>query len=132
MGILGNGILKGFTEKELVNGFVKYDKIQIKEVTSHFRNGWVFFVVYPKVVEGNILATHPRFVPVGKIKPLVVEKVSVKAKKIKGVENTEDVALSQEIGNRSEEIEQNLNDKLIPKQEMDSISLFKNNETSQE
>lgn len=83
----GNKILKGIIDKDLVDGAVTFDKIQIKEVTSHFRNGWVFFVVYPKTAGtvfnrampgGNaILVDH------NQVRPLVLERVVVKAKKIK-------------------------------------------------
>ena len=82
----GNKILKGFIEKDLKNGTATFEKIQIKEVTSHFRNGWVFFVVYPKVVAGMGMVTvdgNANFVNIQKIKPLVLEKVVVKAKKTK-------------------------------------------------
>jgi len=83
----GNKILKGFIEKDLVNGTATFEKIQIKEVTSHFRNGWIFFVVYPKLT-GNtsnnvMLNGNGTFVPNNKIKPLILEKVIVKAKKAK-------------------------------------------------
>lgn len=82
----GNKILKGFIDKDLVNGSVTFDKVQIKEVTSHFRNGWVFLVVYPKVA-GNtanqILSNNGTQINTQKIKPLVLEKVVVKAKKAK-------------------------------------------------
>lgn len=44
----GNKILKGNTDKDMLQGQITFDKIQIKEVTSHFRNGWVFLVIYPK------------------------------------------------------------------------------------
>ncbi len=52
----GNKILKGFLEKDLKNGTVTFEKVQIKEVSSHFRNGWIFFVVYPKVSAGANMA----------------------------------------------------------------------------
>lgn len=84
----GNKILKGFTEKDLVNGSATFDKIQIKEVTSHFRNGWVFFVVYPKINGGNassnvIMNGNGTIVNASEVKPLILEKVIVKAKKTK-------------------------------------------------
>eukprot|EP00331_Platyophrya_macrostoma_P014201 CAMPEP_0176434226 /NCGR_PEP_ID=MMETSP0127-20121128/16543_1 /TAXON_ID=938130 /ORGANISM="Platyophrya macrostoma, Strain WH" /LENGTH=326 /DNA_ID=CAMNT_0017816907 /DNA_START=1 /DNA_END=981 /DNA_ORIENTATION=+ len=80
----GNKILKGFIDKDLKNGTVSFDKIQIKEVTSHFRNGWIFFVVYPKLSNGTLVSEgNPTFVNAQKIKPLVLEKVVVKAKKTK-------------------------------------------------
>jgi hypothetical protein len=82
----GNKILKGFLEKDLKNGTVTFEKVQIKEVSSHFRNGWIFFVVYPKIgtvgsgvtADGNLNSVSGQ-----KIKPLVIEKVVVKAKKTK-------------------------------------------------
>lgn len=82
----GNKILKGFIEKDLINGTASFEKIQIKEVTSHFRNGWIFFVVYPKCVNtsNNILMTgNENIINAAKIKPLILEKVIVKAKKTK-------------------------------------------------
>jgi len=86
----GNKILKGFIEKDLVHGTATFEKIQIKEVTSHFRNGWIFFVVYPKAAAGGNLVTvdgNLNFVSGQKIKPLVLEKVVVKAKKTKEKDN---------------------------------------------
>jgi len=84
----GNKILKGFTEKDLVNGSATFDKIQIKEVTSHFRNGWIFFVVYPKINGASagsnvIINGNGTVVNASEVKPLILEKVIVKAKKTK-------------------------------------------------
>ena len=96
----GNKILKGFIDKDMVNGAVTFDKIQIKEVTSHFRNGWVFFVVYPKIshVGGNNFAGKDNVVNAQKIRPLIIEKVIVKAKKAKekDAEEPEDAIFQQE------------------------------------
>ena len=81
--------MKGFIGKDLINGSATFEKIQIKEVTSHFRNGWIFFVVYPKITNtsgsSNLLAGIPGSVTINsqKIKPLILEKVVVKAKKAK-------------------------------------------------
>jgi len=82
----GNKILKGFIEKDLINGSVTFEKIQIKEVTSHFRNGWIFFVVYPKFASNNssvMNSAKGNFINSQQIKPFVLEKVVVKAKKAK-------------------------------------------------
>jgi len=79
----GNKILKGFVDKQLVNGSVTFDKIQIKEVTSHFRNGWIFLVVYPKTSSNSINGMNGQAISCQNIKPLVLEKVVVKAKKAK-------------------------------------------------
>jgi len=85
--------LKGFIEKDLMNGTATFEKIQIKEVTSHFRNGWIFFVVYPKITNtsssGNLLLGS-NSINSQKIKPLILEKVVVKAKKAKEKEATGD------------------------------------------
>lgn len=89
---LGNKILKGFIDKDMINGTVTFDKIQIKEVTSHFRNGWVFFVVYPKIsnVGGNVLGVgRDNVIAAQKIRPFIIEKVIVKAKKAKEKETEE-------------------------------------------
>jgi hypothetical protein len=83
----GNKILKGFTEKDLVDGSATFEKIQVKEVTSHFRNGWIFLVVYPKIstLHNNNVLRRGEGVNVNsqRIKPLILEKVIVKAKKSK-------------------------------------------------
>jgi len=82
----GNKILKGMIDKDLVDGVVTFDKIQIKEVTSHFRNGWVFFVVYPKTsmtLNPLIGGANSLIVNSNQIKPIVVERVVVKAKRSK-------------------------------------------------
>ncbi len=44
---LGNKLFKGFIEKDLTKGSAGFEKIQIKEVTSHFRNGWIFLMIHP-------------------------------------------------------------------------------------
>lgn len=85
--------MKGLTEKDLVYGTTSFEKIQIKEVTSHFRNGWIFFVVYPKTGSNTNMITadgNVRFINSQKIKPLILEKVIVKAKKTKEKDNTVD------------------------------------------
>lgn len=77
--------MKGFIEKDLINGSVTFDKIQIKEVTSHFRNGWIFFAVYPKANANNnmLISSKENMVSSQKIRPFILEKVVVKAKKAK-------------------------------------------------
>lgn len=81
----GNKILKGMIDKDLVDGAVTFDKIQIKEVTSHFRNGWIFFVVQPKS-SGNILnnlidMANGVMINPQNVRPLIIEKMVVKAKR---------------------------------------------------
>jgi hypothetical protein len=88
----GNKVFKGLTENDMAHGEVSFSRFQINEVTSHFRNGWVFLVMYPKfqpnakVSAGGFMenqnATPGSFVvDPALIKPLIIEKVTVKAKK---------------------------------------------------
>jgi len=108
----GNKILKGFIDKDMVNGTVTFDKVQIKEVTSHFRNGWVFFVVYPKVSGqsgASSLASNGLTVNAQKIKPLILEKVIVKAKKAKEKDQGND--------NENDEKEEKMIEEKIEKEE---------------
>jgi pyruvoyl-dependent arginine decarboxylase (PvlArgDC) len=79
--------LKGFIDKDLISGSASFEKIQIKEVTSHFRNGWIFFVVYPKLNSNSnntvLIGNNGYIVNAQRVKPLILEKVVVKAKKAK-------------------------------------------------
>lgn len=91
----GNKILKGVTETELINGKATFNRLQINDVTSHFRNGWLFLVIFPKKSRPtNPQATETTTSPKTEseasgpseecIKPMVIEKLVVKAKKMKG------------------------------------------------
>lgn len=83
----GNKIIKGDDYIEVKDGKARFNKLQIKEVSSHFRNGWIFLVVLPKAKEdfcdlptsndgdNNTLNIEPE-----DIKPLIFENVKVKAK----------------------------------------------------
>jgi len=111
----GNKILKGMIDKDLVDGAVTFDKIQVKEVTSHFRNGWVFFVVQPKS-SGNVLnnlidMTNGVMINPQNVKPLIIEKMVVKAKRSK--EKKQGLDLEEE---KDTEIEQ--------EQEQDQETIF--------
>ena len=80
----GQKILKGYTEQSLYQGVCRFEKIQIKEVTSHFRNGWVFIVIIPSMTPlGSMTPSQESFIDYTAIEPLVLEKVVVKAKKLK-------------------------------------------------
>ena len=77
----GHQLVKGYPESMLSyspedKGHIAYFKIQICEVSSHFRNGWVFLVVQAKYSEaaGESPATQ--------IKPLVLENVVIRAKEV--------------------------------------------------
>jgi hypothetical protein len=80
----GQKISKGFLEQSLQNGSCKFEKIQIREVTSHFRNGWIFIVIIPCMTPlGGGNNSSVNFVDYEKIEPLVLDKIIVKAKKLK-------------------------------------------------
>ena len=46
-------IFKGNYETQLIMGKATYNKIQFREVTSYFKNGWVYFVVSAKPLPFN-------------------------------------------------------------------------------
>lgn len=80
----GQKILKGYIEQSLHQGLCRFEKIQIKEVTSHFRNGWVFIVIIPCMTPlGSAVTSADSYVDYTKIEPLVLDRVVVKAKKLK-------------------------------------------------
>jgi len=87
---IGNNVIHGETEREVKNGEVVFDKIQINEVTSKFINGYVAVVISPKRPNNYKITlnkameeeTHD-FVSYDDIKPLMLEKVVVKSKKKK-------------------------------------------------
>lgn len=71
-------------EQSLHQGVCKFEKIQIKEVTSHFRNGWVFIVIIPSMTPlGSVVPDQQAVVDYTRVQPLVLERVVVKAKKLK-------------------------------------------------
>jgi hypothetical protein len=59
--------MRGTIETESSN-LVHFHKIVIKEVTSHFRNGWFYLVVVPKQDS--------------RVKPLIINNFVIKARKI--------------------------------------------------
>lgn len=78
----GHPLVKGYPESMLSYSsadkcHVAYFKIQICEVSSHFRNGWVFLVIQPKYtgqMTGESLQVQ--------VRPLVIENVIVRAKEM--------------------------------------------------
>lgn len=75
----GSNMIRGHTISILTydpkdRKHVAYFKIQLNEVTSHFRNGWVFLVVEP-IGKSNFLNEYGY-----RIKPLVVKNLVIKAK----------------------------------------------------
>lgn len=88
----GDQLVKGYPESTLSYSpgdkcHIAYFKIQIREVSSHFRNGWVFLIVQAKysTMTGDSLVTQ--------IKPLVLENVVIRAKEVgtrRGKQKAED------------------------------------------
>lgn len=79
----GQKILKGNTEQSLHQGTCLFNKIQIKEVTSHFRNGWVFLVIIPSMTPFGCNSGSDSFIDYTEIEPLALDHIVVKAKKLK-------------------------------------------------
>lgn len=78
----GHSLVKGYPESMLSYSsadqcHVAYFKIQICEVSSHFRNGWVFLVIQPKYT-GQTAGESLQM----QIRPLVLENVIIRAKEI--------------------------------------------------
>ena len=78
----GHPLLKGYPESMLSYNpadkcHVAYFKIQICEVSSHFRNGWVFLVVQPKYTGASSSESM-----ITMIRPLAQDNVIVRAKEI--------------------------------------------------
>jgi hypothetical protein len=78
----GQKMLKGFVDQSLLMGLCNFEKVQIKEVTSHYRDGWIFLVAIPCMTPLGANKTDC-FIDFTSIKPLVIEGVVVKAKKPK-------------------------------------------------
>ena len=76
----GGAMLKGYPESMLSFDskeacHIALFKVQLNEVTSHFRHGWIFLVVQPKYNHAD------SFDALGQnIKPLVVDNLVIKAK----------------------------------------------------
>lgn len=78
---LGTDILKGHKDSYIMDGRCHLTKLQVKEVTSHYRSGTVFLVIAPHKRNFNpILVEDKNFVEFKYIEPLVIEDVKVKAK----------------------------------------------------
>eukprot|EP01017_Pseudomicrothorax_dubius_P028874 TRINITY_DN3463_c0_g1_i3.p1 TRINITY_DN3463_c0_g1~~TRINITY_DN3463_c0_g1_i3.p1 ORF type:complete len:192 (+),score=22.38 TRINITY_DN3463_c0_g1_i3:558-1133(+) len=83
----GKTILRGNYETTVNKGVASFEKVRISEVTSHLPRGWISMVISP--VESLPTAHPPEtegedlrpFIDPTKIKPLVLERVLVKAKK---------------------------------------------------
>ena len=66
-------------------------------MTSHFRNGWVFIVIIPCMTPlGTAVNNSDIYVDYTKIEPLVLEKIVVKAKKLKEAKQENAVMVEHE------------------------------------
>jgi len=64
------------TVREVKDGLCTFEKVQIKEVSSHFRNGWVFLVVQAKNIGGG----ENKDALVTDIQPFILDNIIIKAK----------------------------------------------------
>ena len=82
----GNCILKGHAGRFFEQGECSIDKLQIREVTSHFRNGWIFLVVKPAGLSKGegVLNKELGAIDVEQIEPLIIDNVVIKAKNLVG------------------------------------------------
>jgi len=90
----GKSAIKGGNDKILNDGLCVFSKLQIREVTSHYRNSKVFIVVVP--CEYSMEPTKhlqapynigKNFIDYSMIQPLILSDISVKAKSIKKTPN---------------------------------------------
>jgi len=84
----GNKAIMGDTEIELKNGEAVFERLQINEVTSKFIHGHVAMVIIPTkpINYGTSLMDHSQekgWINYEFIKPLMLEKITVKSKKKK-------------------------------------------------
>lgn len=75
-------MLKGYVDQSLIQGTCHFEKVQIRQVTSHYRSGWIFLVAIPCMTPLGANKSE-NFIDFTKIKPLVIDEVIVKAKKPK-------------------------------------------------
>lgn len=61
-------------------GCCTFDKLQIREVSSHFRNGWVFVVVQARSGESSLGKQTGIQELISSIQPYVLDNVVIKAK----------------------------------------------------
>eukprot|EP01016_Furgasonia_blochmanni_P026674 TRINITY_DN28284_c0_g1_i1.p2 TRINITY_DN28284_c0_g1~~TRINITY_DN28284_c0_g1_i1.p2 ORF type:complete len:158 (+),score=39.84 TRINITY_DN28284_c0_g1_i1:61-474(+) len=80
----GRLIFNGVTERYLSEGSALFDRIHLREVTSHYRKGWVFLVVRPTLSDGLFLRIpNKNIIDPKKIQPYIFQDVIVKAKRVK-------------------------------------------------
>ena len=74
-------------QKTLFDGEMLFDKVQIRDVSSHYRNGSLFLIVFAKASQNNTFQkeedNEKTIINYQDIKPLIVEKMIIRAKKLK-------------------------------------------------
>lgn len=64
-----------------------FEKVQIREVSSHYRNGSLFLIIFARAALNNAYlkkeeTSDKLFIDYQEIKPLVIENMVVRAKKL--------------------------------------------------
>ena len=80
----GNCIMKGHCGKSIVSGECIIEKLQIREVSSHFRNGWIFLVVKPVPLGKNEFLNNQTDIDPSLVEPLIIDNQHIKAKNLTG------------------------------------------------
>lgn len=75
--------MKGKTEVELYNGEGSFAKIYARDVSRNYQDGRINIVIYskPTTLMYSHAGTYERLVNSGEIRPLILEGISIKAKK---------------------------------------------------
>lgn len=79
----GKPLFKGKIIQDLIKSKSEFNRVYVREVSSHFRSGWFFLVVCPVAQSLPFESQGPFDISPEKIKPLVLDKVIIKAKKLK-------------------------------------------------
>ena len=83
---LGFNILKQGADYELLDGFCSLEKLQIREVTSHYPNGWLFMIVEAQPQSGvtsKVSGAPAHYIDPSLIQPYILARLVVKAKRMK-------------------------------------------------
>ena len=74
-------------DKYLNDGEMSFEKVQIRDVSSHYRNGSLFLIVFAKAAQNNTYQKEEdcekSLINYQDVKPLIIEKMVIRAKKLK-------------------------------------------------
>ena len=82
----GKPLFKGKTVQDLVSSKCEFNRVHFREVSSHFRGGWLFIVICPVLQQNSSKCSNQpsaQDLEASKIKPFIMDKVVIKAKKLK-------------------------------------------------